>query len=89
MHAVYILQCRDKTYYVGLTNNIRKRICEHNKGECRHTKSRLPVKLVWIGFFCNRKLAAEFENYLKTGSGNAFLKKRLVFRSFSGGTFRQ
>jgi putative endonuclease len=78
MNQVYILLCSDKTYYVGLTDNIKKRINEHNLGFCKYTKSRLPIKVFWIGNFRNKKLAVDFEQYLKSGSGNAFFKKRLV-----------
>jgi putative endonuclease len=78
MHFVYILFCRDGTYYVGLTENIKKRIIEHNSGLVHHTKSRLPIKLFWLGMFRGKEKAAAFEQYLKIGSGNAFFKKRLV-----------
>ena len=78
MYYVYILFCHDRTFYVGFTENIKKRIVEHNNKLVHHTKSRLPVKLFWLGIFRNKKIAAAFENYLKTGSGNAFFKKRLV-----------
>ena len=78
MYYVYILFCSDKTYYVGLTENIKKRIIEHRNGLVDYTKYRLPIKIVWIGMFKNKKIAAGFEKYLKTGSGNAFFKKRLV-----------
>ena len=78
MHYVYILSCSDKTDYVGFTENIKKRIIEHNKGLVHHTKSRLPIRLDWLGIFKSKKSAAAFEQYLKTGSGNAFFKKRLV-----------
>ncbi|MBI4836885.1 MAG: GIY-YIG nuclease family protein [Candidatus Portnoybacteria bacterium] len=78
MYYVYILLCLDKSYYVGLTDNIRKRLSEYNQKMCKYTKSRLPVKLVWVGIFGNKKIAARFEKYLKSGSGNAFMKKRLI-----------
>ena len=78
MHFVYILLCSDKTFYVGLTHNIKKRISEHNNGLIYYTKSKLPVKLWWVGVFKNKCIAAKFEQYLKTGSGNAFFKKRLI-----------
>jgi len=78
MNQVYILQCSDKTYYTGLTDNIKRRLKEHNLGLCRYTKSRLPVQLSWVGSFRNKKLAVDFEQYLKSGSGNAFFRKRLI-----------
>ena len=78
MNYVYILRCSDDTYYVGLTERIKARLQEHNNQMCRYTKNRLPVRLVWFSIFKNKKKAAEFEQYLKSGSGNAFFKKRLV-----------
>lgn len=48
-HFVYILECSDKTYYVGYTANIKKRIETHNKGKAsKYTRSRLPVKLLYL-----------------------------------------
>jgi len=44
---VYILECSDRTYYCGITNNIEKRIKTHNKGTAsKYTRVRLPVKLI-------------------------------------------
>ncbi|MFA6306496.1 MAG: GIY-YIG nuclease family protein [Patescibacteria group bacterium] len=78
MYYIYILFCSDETYYVGLTENIKKRIIQHKNSLVDYTKYRLLIKVIWIGIFKNKKIAANFEKYLKTGSGNAFFKKRLV-----------
>jgi putative endonuclease len=78
MCYVYILKCSNNSHYVGLTNDIKKRLREHNQGLCKYTKSKLPFKLVWLGIFRTKILAAAFEQYLKSGSGNAFMKKRLI-----------
>ena len=78
MFYVYILKCSDNTFYKGLSANLQARIKNHKSGEDLYTKNRLPIKLVWTGIFANKKKAAEFEQYLKTGSGNAFMKKRLI-----------
>jgi len=78
MHYVYILHCSDNVFYVGITWNIKKRISEHKNGLVFSTKYRLPVKVSWVGIFSTKKQAAEFEQYLKTGSGIAFFKKRLI-----------
>jgi len=49
---VYILECYDGSYYTGSTNNIEKRIEEHNSGKgANHTKKRLPVKLIYLEEF--------------------------------------
>jgi putative endonuclease len=49
-YYVYILECSDKTLYTGSTHNIEKRIEEHNNGKkgARYTRSRRPVKLVYV-----------------------------------------
>ena len=45
---VYILQCSNGENYVGSTNNLERRIIEHQKGRgCDFTKAHLPVKLVY------------------------------------------
>ncbi|NQT06697.1 MAG: GIY-YIG nuclease family protein [Candidatus Omnitrophica bacterium] len=45
---VYIVECRDKRLYTGITNDVEKRVAAHNKGKgCRFTKFRYPVKLVY------------------------------------------
>jgi len=47
---VYILECSDKTLYTGWTNNMERRVQEHNYGKvgARYTRSRRPVKPVYI-----------------------------------------
>ena len=49
MHHTYILKCADETLYVGCTNNIEKRLHEHNhaKSGAHYTKIRRPVVLVY------------------------------------------
>ena len=50
MHYVYILQCADKTLYVGSTNNLEKRLHAHNnlKSGAHYTKIRRPVTLAYF-----------------------------------------
>jgi len=48
MWYVYIIQCKDGKLYTGITNDINRRLAEHNSGHgCRFTKFRKPVKLVY------------------------------------------
>ena len=49
MHHAYILRCADDTLYIGSTNNIEKRVHQHNhaKSGAHYTKIRRPVVLVW------------------------------------------
>ncbi len=78
MYYVYILECSDKRYYVGYTENIKQRINTHEAGKSFSTSYRLPIIVKWIGMFTTKKKALKFEKYLKSGSGNAFFKKRLT-----------
>jgi putative endonuclease len=76
--CVYILKCKDEKPYVGCTNDLKSRLERHNKAQVPATRDRLPVELVSYFYFNNKYTAFNFEKYLKTGSGRAFLKKRLI-----------
>jgi predicted GIY-YIG superfamily endonuclease len=80
-YVVYIALCSDGTYYVGCTGNLENRIIRHHKGEIQYTKSRLPITIVTYITFNDKYQAYNFEKYLKTGSGRAFMYKRLVKRN--------
>jgi len=75
---VYILRCADGTFYTGSTNDVEARLKRHRAKYVRYTSSRLPVELVTYIAFTKKQRAYDFERYLKTGSGAAFFKKRLV-----------
>lgn len=46
---MYILECCDGSYYTGSTKNLERRLAQHQAGEgAKHTKKRLPVKLVYF-----------------------------------------
>ncbi|MFH1827313.1 MAG: GIY-YIG nuclease family protein [bacterium] len=76
MYYVYILKCSDKKTYIGCSNNLIDRISKHKKGYIYATKNRLPIKLISYFAFSNKYTAFNFEKYLKSGSGRAFMKKR-------------
>lgn len=75
VHYVYILICSDKSSYIGCTDNLKERLERHNNGYVPATKDRRPVKLISYFAFSNKYTAFNFEKYLKSGSGRAFLKK--------------
>lgn len=64
---VYILQCQDGTYYTGSTNDLDKRIEEHNKGKrgAKYTRNRRPVKIVWSKVYQQFKPAFKLEKIIK------------------------
>jgi putative endonuclease len=78
MHYVYILKCGDGAPYTGCTQDLKARFERHTKGQVPATKLRLPVSLAFYCAFVDKYKAFEFEKYLKSGSGRAFMKKRLL-----------
>ncbi|MEX0917107.1 MAG: GIY-YIG nuclease family protein [Candidatus Paceibacterota bacterium] len=74
MYYVYSLKCKDG-YYIGCADNIEERLERHQKGHVPATANRLPVELEFYFATEDKYKAFEFENYLKSGSGRAFLKK--------------
>ncbi len=75
MYYVYILLCADDRPYTGCTDDLKDRIDRHQKGHVPATKNRLPVKLIAYFAFSNKYTAFNFEKYLKSGSGRAFIKQ--------------
>lgn len=80
MYVVYILKSlKDpKRHYVGITANLERRLKEHNNKQSVYSSVYAPWGLETFVTFKNRILAEEFECYLKTGSGNTFLRRRLI-----------
>ena len=75
---VYLLMCADKKPYTGCTTMLDKRIERHKKGYVPATKNRRPLKLITYIAFSDKYRAFEFEKYLKSGSGRAFLHKHFI-----------
>ncbi len=75
---VYILKLSNGKFYVGRTSDLLRRIVEHNSGKVLFTKSKRPVRLIYYSAFESQFLAIQFEKYLKSGSGRAFMNKRLL-----------
>jgi putative endonuclease len=62
----YILECGDRTYYTGYTNDLKKRIALHNDGNgAKYTRSRRPVMLVWCKGYKQFKSAFMMEKRIK------------------------
>jgi predicted GIY-YIG superfamily endonuclease len=64
-------------FYVGLTEDLKRRLARHNAGEVPHTSKFRPWRIKTAIAFTDQQAAAAFEKYLKTASGRAFAKKRL------------
>ena len=75
---VYILRCRDGSYYTGCTTKLDLRIAQHKAGTyAGYTAARLPVECVWNAEFQNIYDAIDFERRLKRWSR---VKKEAVIR---------
>ncbi|MBL7080989.1 MAG: GIY-YIG nuclease family protein [Candidatus Omnitrophica bacterium] len=85
MHYVYVIQSqKDKKWYTGLTNDLRKRFSEHNSGKVSSTKNRGPFKLIYYEACLNKYDAMSREKHLKSGKGKRYLNdrlKRFLFRT--------
>ncbi len=79
MFFVYILRCSNERPYIGCTQNIKERLVRHKKGRVSATSRILPVKLISCIVFANKYTAYNFERYLKSGSGRAFIKRHLCY----------
>lgn len=80
MYYVYIIQSinhPDQTY-VGCTEELTKRLSNHNYGTTPHTTKFKPWKLVVYIAFEDKIKAYDFEAFLKSGSGREFKKRRLI-----------
>jgi putative endonuclease len=81
MHYVYVLLSqKDNKFYIGLTNNLERRISEHYNGEVVSTKARRPLKLIFYEAYLNEKDAVRREDYFKTSKGKRTL--RLMLKDF-------
>ena len=77
MYYVYSLKCRGG-FYVGCTDNLKDRLERHRKGHIPAKANRLPVELDFYFATEDKYKAFEFEQYLKSRSGRAFIKKHLL-----------
>ena len=79
MYYCYILKSqKDNTYYIGSTQDLKRRLAKHNHKEVRYSSTKAPFKLIWYSGFVTKEKAIDFEMYLKSSSGFAFRNKRLV-----------
>ena len=75
LFSVYALKSLHRNYiYIGLSNNIERRIKEHNSGRNKTTKPYAPFSLVYTKDFTTRLEARTYEKYLKTTAGRRFIK---------------
>lgn len=76
-YYVYILKCNDQSYYTGVTNNLDRRLAEHNSSgnNINYTSTRRPLELVFSQEFFDIKQAIALEKQIKGWSR----KKKTAF----------
>ncbi len=84
MYYVYILRSsKDKKLYIGYTNNLRRRILEHNDGKVRSTNERQEMCLIYYEALIEKSDAKRREKYFKTTKGRNVIK--IMLRSYFSG----
>jgi putative endonuclease len=75
--SVYLLECSDKTFYIGISTDVDKRLANHNAGVgAKYTRGRLPVVCVWREEVASESAARKREYELKQWSREQ--KKALI-----------
>ncbi len=78
MYYVYLLLSeKDGKFYTGSTDDLRRRIAEHEAGYVKSTVRRKPLKLIYYEACLNETDARKRERYLKSGAGKKYLNNRL------------
>lgn len=85
MFYAYILRSNSQegAIYIGSTSDLKKRLITHNtNADANHVKKYQPWTVESYFAFSNKIDAEKFEKYLKSNSGKAFLRKRLISSEF-------
>lgn len=80
---VYLLECADRTYYCGITCDLKRRIAQHNgeiSGGARYTQGRAPVHLLGTIFCYGKSCALKLEYLVKSLPKN---KKLPFFQNYA------
>ena len=77
-YYVYLLQSElNSSFYIGYSNNLKRRLIEHNKGSNFSTKNATPWRLIFFEGYLDEKDAKRREKYLKTNQGARLLKRMI------------
>ena len=83
MYYVYLIKSvKDKNLYIGSTNDIHRRLCEHNNGLVYSTKSRIPFELVYYEAYKSEGDASPHTNTLVVGARKREKNLKLRSRAF-------
>jgi putative endonuclease len=78
-YYTYVLQSeKDKSTYIGSTSNLRERLADHNAGQTKSLKSKLPYRLIYFEGYLTKTQAIRREKELKR---NSFEKRKVLDRA--------
>lgn len=78
MFYTYVLRSKkDNKLYIGQSDNLKRRIIDHNSGQVLSTKYRRPLELIYYESCLSKEKSVKREQYFKTGFGRRFLKNRI------------
>lgn len=77
-YTVYVLSSlMVRKSYVGYTNNLERRLAEHNRGKSNFTSQFMPWEVIYTGKVESLEIAKKREKYLKSSSGRKLVLKKL------------
>lgn len=78
LYYTYVLRSkRDGQFYIGQTEELNRRLEEHNNGLVQATEYRRPLELIYYEACLSKEKAIKREKYFKTGFGRRYLKDRV------------
>jgi len=72
-YQVYVIENSQGRHYIGISEDLEKRLKDHNEGRSKWTKSRGPWKLIWSSHLMTLSEARKLENRMKRQKGGAGL----------------
>ena len=79
MYSVYIIQSEsDGSFYTGMTENLERRLKEHNRGKTKYTSGHLPWKLIYSEEHATRDEARAREKYWKSSQGRKWRNEAII-----------
>lgn len=78
MFVIYVLQDKNGKLYKGQTDNLERRLREHQSGKVTTTSKMEDCRLVYTETVVTRREALKKEKYFKTAAGRRFLKKVII-----------
>lgn len=79
MFYVYVIRSlKDGSLYKGHCSDLEKRLKEHNSGQTKSIKHKVPFEMIYFEAYKTREEAIKREKYFKSAAGRRFLKNKLA-----------